>query len=75
MRSTPTERRLAALRAALQRRSDTRFVDTEEFRRMVVSNRQLERADEPRARARGLYDRETGTFLFIEEERLFDQAS
>ena len=46
------------------------FVDREEFCRLLVSRRGLERLDDPRARARGLLDRSTGVRFLIESERL-----
>jgi hypothetical protein len=54
-------------------RSDKKwiFVDAFEFRRLVVSNRRLVRADAPEAGLRGLLDEATGERFVTEEERLF----
>lgn len=46
------------------------FVAPAEFRRLLVSHRRLERADDRAARIRGLRDIDTGEVFVIEERRL-----
>ena len=46
----------------------TYYVDAAEFRRLIVSNRRMERADKLAPKMRGLRDLETGE-LFLTEER------
>lgn len=45
-----------------------RYVDATEFRRLIVSNRRMERADKFAPKMRGLRDLETGE-LFLTDER------
>jgi hypothetical protein len=45
-----------------------RYVDAAEFRRLIVSNRRMERADKFAPKMRGLRDLETGE-LFLTDER------
>ncbi|MFO0870699.1 MAG: hypothetical protein U0935_17355 [Pirellulales bacterium] len=47
-----------------------RFVDPEEFCRLVVSTRPLQRCDDPRSGLRGLSDVATGEQFFVEDLRL-----
>ena len=63
--------RCQARRDELREHQFCRFVDPEEYRQLLVSSRQLLRADEPGARLRGLVDPSTGTRFMTEEERLF----
>ena len=59
-------------RRALLMKSDVcKFVDAENYTRLVVSNRSLERADDDAARLCGLRDLNTGELFYIESERLF----
>lgn len=44
------------------------YVDAAEFRRLIVSNRRMERADKFAPKMRGLRDLETGE-LFLTDER------
>lgn len=48
------------------------FVAPAEFRRLLVSHRRLERADDKASRIRGLRDVDTGELFLIEERRLHD---
>ena len=47
------------------------FVDPEQFNRLAISNRQLDRRDDRRAGLRGLLDAETGEWFVVEEDRLY----
>lgn len=47
------------------------FVDPEDFHRLAISNRQLDRRDDRRAGLRGLVDAETGEWFVVEEDRLY----
>lgn len=47
------------------------FVEPEEFNRLAISNRQLDRRDDRRAGLRGLVDAETGEWFVVEENRLY----
>jgi hypothetical protein len=58
-------------RAALGDKSDYTFVQRDEFCRLLLSSRRLVRSDEPRLRARGLKDVDTGARFLIEQEKLF----
>jgi len=44
------------------------YIDAAEFRRLMVSNRRMERADKAAPKMRGLRDLETGE-LYLTEER------
>jgi hypothetical protein len=57
-------------RRELQRLRDCRFVDPAEYRRLLLSRRRLERADEPRAALRGLRDVRSGRRYLVEDELL-----
>ncbi len=52
-----------------------RFVEPEEFRSLLISNRKLERFDDATADLRGLLDASTGECFVIEEAKLFVAAS
>jgi len=47
------------------------FIGPEEFNRLAISNRQLDRRDDRRAGLRGLLDAETGEWFVVEENRLY----
>ena len=47
---------------------NAQYVDAAEFRRLIVSNRRMERADKSVPKMRGLRDLETGE-LFLTDER------
>jgi hypothetical protein len=47
------------------------FVPPEEFHRLAISNRQLDRRDDRRAGLKGLYDAGTGEWFVVEEDRLY----
>lgn len=47
------------------------FVAPEDFHRLAISNRQLDRRDDRRAGLRGLVDVETGEWFVVEEDRLY----
>jgi hypothetical protein len=47
------------------------FVGPEEFYRLAISNRQLDRRDDRRSGLRGLCDTQTGQWFVIEEDRLY----
>lgn len=64
--ATPVEE----LRAAYRRRSDCRFVTSDEYVRLLVGERKLERLDARAARLKGLHDPLTGTTYLVEEEAL-----
>jgi len=57
-------------RRELEHLRDCRFVDPAEYRRLLLSRRRLERADEPRAALRGLRDVRSGRLYVVEDERL-----
>jgi len=58
-------------RRALREGSDDRFVQRDEFCRLLLSTKRMVRSDEPRVQIRGLLDMETGTRFLIEQEKLF----
>lgn len=66
--ATKTETEREALRA----NENVRFVDREEFCRLLTSGNVLSRCDVPVARVRGVVDLNAGNRFLIEEERLFD---
>lgn len=47
------------------------FVEPEEFHRLAISIRQLDRRDDRRAGLRGLYDAQSGQWFVVEEDRLY----
>jgi len=47
------------------------FIEPEEFHRLAISNRQLDRRDDRRARLRGLYDARSGEWFVVDEDRLY----
>ena len=47
------------------------FVEPDEYHRLVISNRHLERRDDRPAGLRGLWDIDTGAWFVIEEEKLY----
>lgn len=47
-----------------------RYIEPEEFCRLVVSNRTLQRCDDPRSGLRGLEDLATGECYVVEDLRL-----
>jgi hypothetical protein len=59
-------------RQQIMKRSEIRLVEVEEFCRLLTSNRQLVRLDQPQAMLRGLYDPEQGLQFMVEEEKLRD---
>jgi hypothetical protein len=61
-------RRLLATAVTSANDVATHYVDAAEFRRLIVSNRRMERADRFAPKMRGLRDLETGE-LFLTEER------
>jgi hypothetical protein len=60
-------------REALKSEADCRFVDTETYLRLALSNRHLVRADESAASLRGLRDPATGIRYLTAEEDLLRQ--
>ena len=58
---------------ALEEERTCRFIDSEQFRALLVSKGELERADDRSAGMRGLRDRRTGIVYVIEEKRLFER--
>lgn len=48
------------------------YVDAAEFRRLIVSNRRMERADKSVPKMRGLRDLETGELFLTDERWLMD---
>jgi hypothetical protein len=48
------------------------YVDAAEFRRLIVSNRRMERADKSVPKMRGLRDLETGELFLTDERWLID---
>jgi hypothetical protein len=48
------------------------YVDAAEFRRLIVSNRRMERADKFAPKMRGLRDLETGELFLTDERWLID---
>ena len=63
---TPDKRRLE-----LEERSDCRFVERDEFMRLLVSPKHLIRADERQNGIRGLLDLQSNCRFLIDEEELF----
>ena len=61
---------VADSRAALRRSPDARFVTRDEFVAMLVSRRELIRADDEESRMRGLRDCRTGRCYLIPAESL-----
>ena len=61
----------ASMREGLQRQENIRFVDRQEFSKLLISFRQLVRFDVARARIHGLHDHVSGIQYVIEEEKLF----
>ena len=59
---------------ALQKRSDTTFVQRDEFCRLLLSCKRLVRADEPADQIRGLLDVDTGMRFLIQQEQLFGKG-
>jgi len=57
-------------RQQIMDRQETRLVEADEFFRMLTSNRQLVRVDQPQAMLRGLFDPEQGLQFIVEEEKL-----
>jgi len=68
MRMTGT---LNERRRTLRERSELRFVQRDEFCKLLLSSKKLIRSDEPGASVRGLLDLETGKRYLIEQENLF----
>ncbi len=60
-----------SLRKRLLDQENTRFVDKQEFGRLLVSFRRLERFNVVPARLHGLQDRDNGIRYLIEDEKLF----
>ena len=60
-----------SLRKRLLNQENTRFVDKQEFSRLLVSFRPLERFNVVPARLHGLQDRDNGIRYLIEDEKLF----
>ena len=60
----------SAGRLRFRHRSDCRFVDSEEFCRLIIGTRRMVRADERAIDLHGLLDLETGTRFLIEREKL-----
>ena len=56
--------------AAIEDNADARFVNKEEYFRLLVGFRRLVRADDAEKNLRGLLDEETGTRYMIHEEEL-----
>ncbi|WP_254509682.1 hypothetical protein [Anatilimnocola floriformis] len=50
----------------------THYVDAAEFRRLIVSNRRMERADNFAPKMRGLRDLKTGELFLTDERWLID---
>ena len=50
--------------------SVSRFVDCDEFCRLLLGFKKLERADKPARGLRGLYDAEADTLYLIQQDRL-----
>ncbi|WP_425613770.1 hypothetical protein NA78x_003611 [Anatilimnocola sp. NA78] len=48
------------------------YIDAAEFRRLMVSNRRMERADKAAPKMRGLRDLETGELYLTDERWLLD---
>jgi hypothetical protein len=67
---TPGPAEIGLRRRQLRSQPDCRFVDPPEYRRLLLSRRLLERADEPRAAVHGLRDVRTGRRYLVEDERL-----
>ena len=57
-------------RSLLREREECRFVDSEEFCRLLLGFKRLIRADEAAVEVRGLLDLDTGTRFLIEQEKL-----
>lgn len=57
-------------RQQIMERAEIRLVEADEFCRMLTSNRQLVRVDQPEAMLRGLFDPEQGLQFMVEEEKL-----
>ena len=57
-------------RQQIMERAEIRLVEADEFCRLLTSNRQLVRVDQPEAMLRGLYDLEQGLRFIVEEEKL-----
>jgi hypothetical protein len=57
-------------RRLLRERPGCRFVESEEFYRLLLGFKKLIRADETALKIRGLLDEESGTRIFIEQEKL-----
>jgi hypothetical protein len=58
-------------RRALQQRPGLRFVQRDEFCRLLLSCKKLVRSDEPAISVRGLLDVQSGERYLIEQEELF----
>lgn len=58
-------------RRSMHDRTNSTFVQREEFCRLLLSTRRLVRSDEPDINVRGLLDTETGDRFLIEQEKLF----
>jgi hypothetical protein len=58
-------------RRALRERSESTFVQRDEFCRLLLSSRKMTRSDESALNVRGLLDLKTGTRFLIEHENLF----
>jgi hypothetical protein len=59
-------------RSALEDRSEHRFVDRDEFVRLLVSSKNLTRVDEDTSGLRGLFDVDANCTFLIDEDELFD---
>ena len=57
-------------RRLLRERAGCRFVESEEFCKLLLGFKKLIRADETALEVRGLLDLETGARIFIEQEKL-----
>ena len=66
---TPYERRLE-----LEKQPDCKFVNRDEFIRLLTSQENLIRADEQRTGLRGLLDVRKNFRFLIEEEELFGES-
>ena len=60
-----------ANRAELRAQENVQFVNRQQYCKLLVANRVLNRCDVPSARVRGIYDPALGRRYFIEEERVF----